>query len=265
MELDIYCLSDPGQVREHNEDAVAHDPLSGLAVLADGMGGYNAGEVASGMACAYLADALPRKLKESAKPDEMELRQILQDAVHQANIGIYNAANSNPQYNGMGTTLVVALFRETMVYIGHVGDSRAYRFRDGELVQITRDHSLLQEQLDLGLITPEQAELSLNKNLVTRALGVDSTVQLDIGVHRLAPDDIYLLCSDGLTDMLPDAEMERVLKETGFDLEATAKRLVFKANEAGGRDNISVILVRTRVDLTASGRFFTKLTGWLKT
>jgi protein phosphatase len=264
MELDIYSLSDPGLVREHNEDAVSHDPLSGLAVLADGMGGYNAGEVASGMACSYLAEALPRKLRESSRLDEMELRQILQDAVQEANLGIFNAANSNPQYSGMGTTLVLALFYGEQIYIGHVGDSRAYRFRQGELQQLTRDHSLLQEQLDLGLITPEQAELSMNKNLVTRALGVEPNVQLEVGVHRVAPEDIYLLCSDGLTDMLSDEEIERALQETGFDLEATAKRLIFKANEAGGRDNISVVLTRVKIDLSASGRFLTRLTGWLK-
>ncbi len=260
----MYCLTDPGQVREHNEDSVAHDPLAGFVVLADGMGGYNAGEVASGMATAYLNAEVPRLLKQRPRWDEIDLRQMLQDAVSQANIGIYNAANSNPQYSGMGTTLVLGVFMRESLYVGHVGDSRAYRFRNGQLDQLSRDHSLLQEQLDLGLITPEQAEKSSNKNLVTRALGVDPQVELEINVHAVQVDDIYLLCSDGLTDMLADAEIRRVLAETGFDLEAAAKRLVFKANEAGGRDNISVILVKAKLNPMASGRFISRIAGWLK-
>jgi PPM family protein phosphatase len=264
MELEMYCLTDPGQVREHNEDSVAHDPLAGFVVLADGMGGYNAGEVASGMATAYLNAEVPRLLKQKTRWEDLELRQMLQDAASQANIGIYNAANSNPQYSGMGTTLVLAVFVREQIYVGHVGDSRAYRFRDGQLTQVSRDHSLLQEQLDLGLITPEQAEKSSNKNLVTRALGVDPQVELEVNAHALQVDDIVLICSDGLTDMLNDADIQRVLVETGFDLEATAKRLVFKANEAGGRDNISVILVKTKINPMASGRFISRLTGWLK-
>jgi PPM family protein phosphatase len=264
MDLEMFCLTDPGQVREHNEDSVAHDPLSGFAVLADGMGGYNAGEVASGMATAYLNAEIPRLLRQKTKWEDLDLRQLLQDATSQANIGIYNAANSNPQYSGMGTTLVMGVFAKDQAYIGHVGDSRAYRFRAGHLEQISRDHSLLQEQLDLGLITPEQAETSSNKNLVTRALGVDPQVDLEVNSHALMADDIVMLCSDGLTDMLNDAEIQKVLTEMAYDLDAASARLVLKANEAGGRDNISVVLIRVKIRPSGGGKFFSKLTGWLK-
>jgi PPM family protein phosphatase len=264
MELDIYSLSDPGRVRELNEDAVVHDMIAGIAVLADGMGGYNAGEVASGMACTTLGEELPKKLSWKASHDSIELHQLLQDAVQTANMSIYRAANDNAQYAGMGTTLVMALFHGHYIYVGHVGDSRAYRFRGNELQQLTRDHSLLQEQLDLGLITPEEAQYSLNKNLVTRALGVEPQVVLEINEYRLEDEDVYLLCSDGLTDMLSDEEIERTLTETGFDLEATAQRLIFKANEAGGRDNISVILLKVKALGAQNASFFHKLSGWLK-
>jgi PPM family protein phosphatase len=265
MELDIYSLSDPGRVRELNEDAVLHDLISGIAVLADGMGGYNAGEVASSMACTTIGEELPKRLRWKANHDSIELHQLLQESVQAANLDIYRAANENEQYSGMGTTLVMALFRGSQVYIGHVGDSRAYRFRAGELQQLTRDHSLLQEQLDLGLITPEEAQYSLNKNLVTRALGVEPQVILEINEHRVEAQDIYMLCSDGLTDMLSDNEIERTITETGFDLDATAQRLVFKANEAGGRDNISVIFLKVKAFEAVAGTLLNRLSGWFKT
>jgi protein phosphatase len=264
MELDIYSLSDPGRVRELNEDAVLHDMIAGMAVLADGMGGYNAGEVASGMACTTIGEELPKKLRWKTQFDSVELHQLLQDAVQTANLAIYRSANENEQYSGMGTTLVMALFHGAHIYVGHVGDSRAYRYRAGELQQLTRDHSLLQEQLDLGLITPEEAQYSLNKNLVTRALGVEPQVVLEVNEHRVEDQDIYLLCSDGLTDMLSDEEIERTITETGFDLDATARRLVFKANEAGGRDNISVILLKVKALGATNASFLNKLSGWFK-
>jgi protein phosphatase len=164
--------------------------------------------------------------------------------VDNANRAIFNAANSNPQYAGMGTTLVVALFRDNRLLVGHVGDSRAYRLRGGRLQQITRDHSLLQEQIDAGLITPEQAAFSANKNLVTRAVGVEDTVLLETHQHDVQPGDVYLLCSDGLSDMLDDDTIAQILQAQA-PLDAACKALIEAANDAGGKDNISVILVRT--------------------
>jgi protein phosphatase len=165
--------------------------------------------------------------------------------VDNANRAIFNAANSNPQYAGMGTTLVVGVFRDSRLLMGHVGDSRAYRLRAARLVQITHDHSLLQEQIDSGLITPEQAAFSANKNLVTRAVGVEDTVLLETHLHDVLPGDTYLLCSDGLSDMLDDESIAQLL-QANESLSEAANALVDAANDAGGKDNISVILARVR-------------------
>ena len=244
MSFEFFCLTDPGRARDNNEDSVAVDERAALAVLADGMGGYNAGEIASSMATSFIKSELGRWLTEAASnASDTDVRRAMDICVDNANRAIYNAANSNPHYAGMGTTLVVAVFREGRLLVGHIGDSRGYRLRAGHLTQITRDHSLLQEQIDAGLITPEQAAFSANKNLVTRAVGVEDTVLLETHLHDVQPGDLYLLCSDGLSDMVPDAEIEAILDRT-TELAEAGNRLVAAANEAGGRDNIAVVLVR---------------------
>jgi protein phosphatase len=196
------------------------------------------------MATSFIRSELGRWLEAASEnATDAEVRRAMDICVDNANRAIFNAANSNPQYAGMGTTLVVAVFREGRLLLGHVGDSRAYRLRGGRLVQATHDHSLLQEQIDAGLITAEQASLSANKNLVTRAVGVEDTVLLETHVHEVMPDDIYLLCSDGLSDMLDDETIAQVLR--GQDsLAARGAALISAANEAGGKDNIAVILAR---------------------
>jgi protein phosphatase len=156
---------------------------------------------------------------------------------------VYQAAHDNTQYSGMGTTLVAGVFRGSDLIIGHIGDSRCYRLRQGELVQITRDHSLLQEQIDAGLLTPEQAALSMNKNLVTRALGADDSVLLEVREHRVEAGDLYLMCSDGLSDMIRDPDIARILQQP-LEPEQRTKALVDTANAHGGRDNITVLLVQ---------------------
>jgi protein phosphatase len=256
MTIELFAAVDPGRARSNNEDSVAIDEVATLAVLADGMGGYNAGEVASNMATNFIHTELGRWLREaSAQASDAEVRRAMDICVDNANRAIFNAANANPQYAGMGTTLVVAVFRDNRLLVGHVGDSRAYRLRNGRLQQITRDHSLLQEQIDAGLITPEQAAFSANKNLVTRAVGVEDTVLLETHQHEVLPGDLYLLCSDGLSDMLDDTGIAQLLQ--GDDsLEQTSRTLIDAANDAGGKDNISVILVR------ASGGASTSLRSW---
>ena len=246
MHLEFHSVIDRGRIRTNNEDAVAIDEAAGLFVLADGMGGYNAGEVASGMATAFIARELGRWLAD-APPEvgDLDVRRAMDICVDNANRAIFNAANSNPQYAGMGTTLVVAVFRDNRLLVGHVGDSRAYRLRGGRLQQITRDHSLLQEQIDAGLITPEQAAFSANKNLVTRAVGVEDTVLLETHLHDVLPGDTYLLCSDGLSDMLDDESIAQLLQSSDA-LTEVAAALVDAANDAGGKDNISVVLARVR-------------------
>ncbi|MBZ8141408.1 protein phosphatase [Rubrivivax gelatinosus] len=245
MTTEFFSGVDTGRARSNNEDSVAIDAEALLAVLADGMGGYNAGEVASQMATSFIVRELGRWLREAgAQASDGDVRRAMDICVDNANRAIFNAANANPQYAGMGTTLVVAVFRDNRLILGHVGDSRAYRMRGGRLQQISRDHSLLQEQIDAGLITPEQAAFSSNKNLVTRAVGVEDTVLLEMHVHDVLAGDLYLMCSDGLSDMLDDAAIGRLLAACGDSLEAGCRTLIDAANDAGGRDNISVVLAR---------------------
>lgn len=242
MIYEICTQTDPGLARDNNEDAVAFDPSTRLCILADGMGGYNAGEVASGMAVAFIRSELGRWLAQAGgDANAREVRRAMDICVDNANHSVFNAANSNPQYAGMGTTLVVGVFQADRLVIGHIGDSRCYRLRGQVFQQITKDHSLLQEQLDAGLITPQQALTSVHKNLVTRALGVEDTVLLEVNEHRVEAGDIHLMCSDGLSDMVLDADIAAILAGPGT-LTEKADRLVVAANENGGRDNISVAL-----------------------
>lgn len=242
MIYEICTQTDPGLARDNNEDAVAFDPTTRLCILADGMGGYNAGEVASGMAVAFIRSELGRWLGQAGSDaNAREVRRAMDICVDNANHSVFNAANSNPQYAGMGTTLVVGVFQADRLVIGHIGDSRCYRLRGDVFQQITKDHSLLQEQLDAGLITPQQALTSVHKNLVTRALGVEDTVLLEVNEHRVEAGDIYLMCSDGLSDMVLDAGIAAILASSGT-LSEKAERLVITANDNGGRDNISVVL-----------------------
>ena len=244
--FEYFSATDTGRARNNNEDSVAVDAATALIVLADGMGGYNAGEVASSMASSFICSELGRWLTEASETaTDAEVRRAMEICVENANRAIFNAASSNPQYTGMGTTLVVGVFRTGRLLLGHVGDSRGYRLRAGRLAQLTHDHSLLQEQLDSGLITPEQAVFSANRNLVTRAVGVEDTVLLETHLHEVLPGDTYLLCSDGLSDMLDDEAITQLLDERD-GLDETARALIDAANEAGGKDNISVVLARAR-------------------
>jgi PPM family protein phosphatase len=236
--------TDPGRARENNEDSVAYDDDARLGVLADGMGGYNAGEIASGMATAFIKSEMARWLSEAGRHAKIrEIRRALEICVDNANRSIFNAANSNSQYHGMGTTLVVAVFQDEKLMLGHIGDSRCYRLRAGSLEQITKDHSLLQEQIDAGLLTAEQAATSSYKNLVTRALGVDDTVALELHEHDVQSGDLYVMCSDGLSDMVDDVEIASIVDKEST-MEQMTEELISAANEHGGRDNISVLLVQ---------------------
>ncbi len=268
--LEIVRLTDVGQRRDHNEDAVASDIETGLVVLADGMGGYKAGEVASEIAVLTLVAELREGLLElpigKRDPDTGLLGEsiVLRNAVAKANSAIYNVSQSQPQCAGMGTTLVTAVFTDNRVCVGHIGDSRLYRLRGEDFQQITEDHSLLNEQLKSGLITPEQAKVSNNKNLVTRALGIDPTVDLELHEHEAQPGDIYLLCSDGLSDLVEDEEIQLTLTALSANLELAAHQLVQMANDNGGKDNISVILVRPLKPFPAERGWLDRLLGWFR-
>ena len=244
MNYEFCTRTDPGLARENNEDSVAVDEATHLGILADGMGGYNAGEIASGMATTFIKSELGRWLAQAGRQaNAREVRRAMEICVDNANRSIFNAANSNPQYSGMGTTLVLGVFQDARVMLGHIGDSRCYRLRGGEIVQITKDHSLLQEQMDAGLITAEQAATSSNKNLVTRALGVEDAVLLEVNEHRVEPGDLFMMCSDGLSDMVDDQGIAKIMANEG-SLEEKVAQLIDAANANGGRDNISVLLAR---------------------
>ena len=248
--LEIISVSDPGRVRGHNEDCIESRPDIGVVVLADGMGGYNAGEVASGMATSSIATGFAQvwtteRIGKLSRDDAAALSQsVLQEQVSIANRAIYDAAQNDPHCAGMGTTLVACVYHDNFLTVGHIGDSRLYRLRNDALEQITRDHSLLQEQIDSGLITKEDARQSQNKNLVTLALGIDPEVEAEIHTYDVLEGDIYLLCSDGLNDMIEDDEIQMTMIALRTNLGLTAQQLVQAANDAGGRDNVSVMLVR---------------------
>lgn len=266
--IEIVTRSDPGMVRTNNEDSVCANATAGLAILADGMGGYNAGEVASGMATALLGTEIEAALegqdlfrsdRESGQP---WVYSLLQAQIAKTNTAIYQAAQSQPQYAGMGTTLVMAIFADNRMVVAHIGDSRLYRLRGEEFSQVTRDHSFLQEQIDGGLITKEQARHAQGKNLVLRALGVDPHVEPEIHDYDVEPGDVYLLCSDGLNDMVEDDEIAMALQALSANLELCSMQLVQMANDNGGRDNVSVILVKIKDDFAVPRGWRSLLKSW---
>jgi len=243
-QLEIHGLTDEGLVRDHNEDYISWVAKSGLVILADGMGGHNAGEVASELAVTCITDALEEVLSPDIKDTcEMDFEEVVHEAVVYANDEINLHSKTHPECTGMGTTVVMALFHSDSVILANVGDSRIYRFRKGELQQVTSDHSLVQEMIDNGYMSEDEAQNSTNRNLITRALGIAEEVKVDVARHAIEKDDIYLLCSDGLSDMVTDDLIFSSLVKTRQNLERGAEDLVALAKDHGGHDNVSVILV----------------------
>ncbi len=253
MNYTFFAQTDPGLVRSNNEDSFAFDEACQVAVLADGMGGYNAGEVASGMTTTFIKSELVRWLSSQPRPiDTQHVARFMEHCILMTNRSILNAAISNIQYAGMGTTLVVGVFLGSILVLAHVGDSRCYRLRLGVLEQITKDHSMLQEQVDAGVLTAAQAAVAPGKNLLTRALGVEDVVKVEIHQHQVQANDIYLMCSDGLTDMLDVAGVAAIVSNAA-PLSAMAAELVTQAKAHGGRDNITVLLAQAAEDMTKPG------------
>ncbi len=245
LRYEFCAVTDRGQVRANNEDSVAFHVPARLALLADGMGGYNAGEVAAAMATSLVGDELALWLAQWGQDAALSgVRRALAACIDSANRAILDASLSNPAYAGMGTTLVVGAFHDTHLTLAHIGDSRCYRLRGGVLQQITKDHSWLQEQIDAGVMTPQQAAVSGCRNLVTRALGVDLIAEPDINEFAVRPGDLFILCSDGLTDMVDDEDLAS-LARMPIALEDKAQQMVSLANALGGRDNVSVVLVQS--------------------
>jgi serine/threonine protein phosphatase PrpC len=258
-------LTDVGMVRDHNEDAIGSMHDAGLYVLADGMGGYNAGEVASSIAVKTVIDLVDEACKRedrAAIEDEtgfMRQTIVLRDAISRANKIIHQTAQSHQGCEGMGTTIVACLFYDDTISIAHVGDSRLYRVRQGKLEQITMDHSLLQELVDRGFYTREEAERSTNRNYVTRALGVEAGVDVEIQEVPVEPEDIFLLCSDGLCDMVDDEEIHLTISTFSANLDTVGQQLIQLSNEHGGKDNVSIIIAQALEPFPAKVSLLSKL------
>ncbi len=261
IHLECAQLSDKGMVRTFNEDNVLCDRENGLFVLADGMGGYKAGDVASSMAAQIIQQKI---VQGGATSADDSYESGLVNAIASANSQIYRAARLNRDFEKMGTTVVVAHFHDDVLSVAHVGDSRLYRMRRGKMEALTLDHSLLQEQITLGLISPEEARLSHNRNLVTRALGAEGAVVVDTQRFAVEEGDIYLLCSDGLNDMVNDEDIALALSTLSIKLPLAAEILVQMANDNGGHDNVSVILIRASSQSVDKAGLTSRLFGWLK-
>jgi len=237
MKIHVKGRTDVGSKRKNNEDAFIVLPDREVASVADGMGGAAAGEVASRI----FVDTVNEFFLHLAPRSEEEVKAAVSEAFTQGNARIIHEARANPEYQGMGCTAELIGFFEDRYVVGHVGDSRTYLFRDDELRQITKDHSLVQHQLDQGLISKEDARNHAMKNVVLRALGIDPALSLDIVRGRALADDMFLLCSDGLSDMLPDTEIGAILSR-GVSLDEKVDMLIDGALAAGGRDNVTVVL-----------------------
>jgi protein phosphatase len=243
--------TDLGLKREINEDSLFVDHNLGLFIVLDGIGGHQAGEVASQLGLTTIKENVKRKLENHDGEIVAEYNQdfspeanILTDSLILANRAIFEAANSDTTCRGMGTTAATLLVGQSNVAIAHVGDSRIYLIRENAIERLTEDHSLVMEQVKRGLITEEQAEQSGMKNIITQALGADTIVNPTVDELVPLPDDIFLLCSDGLTDLVTDEEILEIVYNNPDSLDRACEASIAKANERGGKDNITAVLVK---------------------
>lgn len=236
-------LSDVGRCRKANQDQFLVDDALGAYAIADGMGGHAAGEVASDLAIRALSASVRRRWAEQGPWGPQEAGELLRDAVNEGNRLICDSVQGRSEWRGMGTTAVVLLMAAGTAVIGHVGDSRAYLLRDRKLRQLTSDHSWVNEQVKLGLLTHEQAQRHPMRNIVTRALGNQSRVEVDLVEEPVCPGDVFVLCSDGLNGMLSDDEIGEILAASPDSPIAACRALVERANARGGEDNITVVVI----------------------
>ena len=255
MQLEAYAHTDTGPVREHNEDSMLIDLEAGVFVVADGMGGHAAGEVASALA----VEAVHATLVGARDPDETRLvrehetddpadilRERLRYAMNQASIRIRRESELRAETKGMGTTLVVLVIDGDQAHLAHVGDSRAYLFRDGRLVRLTRDHTVVQQEVDMGHVTPEMARHAAYKHILTQSVGYHGPVEPDTTTRWVEPGDVFVLCSDGMTDPMDDEVIRKIIADTPIDLLANV--LVDEAIKNGTEDNVTVVVVGVRED-----------------
>ncbi len=244
-------LTDVGMKRNHNEDNYELVPDQGLFIVADGMGGHASGEVASQIAvetvCKFFRDAsedgdITWPYKEDKNRTYTE--NLFVNSVRYANLRVFEKASEDARYKGMGTTFVGMAIRDGRHYVAHVGDSRCYRVRDGQLAQVTEDHSLLNDYKKMARLTPEEEKNFPHKNIIVRALGMKESVLVDIGVEAVQPDDIFILCSDGLNGEVEDRDIQSLILEHKDDLDAMCRALIRRACDNGGKDNVTVVAVK---------------------
>jgi protein phosphatase len=246
MSFRVGAATDIGRKRSQNQDNIASCPEIGLFVVADGMGGHRGGETASAMA----VQVIPEVVRASVGKGDWNSRELISEAILEANNRIFERSQNQPQLQGMGTTTVSFLFKGNTLTIGHVGDSRAYFFRDGALWQMTRDHSLVQEKLRAGMITRAEVKTDRMKNVITRSVGFEMDVNVETYEMEVQPGDVFLLCSDGLSGLVEDDQIAEILRDRlkserqdSTALEEAVRALITAANSNGGDDNISTILV----------------------
>jgi protein phosphatase len=246
FQVKIAGFTDTGLKRQRNQDHIGFDQDLGIAVLADGMGGHQSGEIASQMAVESVLEKLQSicEPKPTKSKTGSQLLDYVSNTISYSNSMIYQAAETVEEQRGMGTTLVAVMIQDSQIYAGHVGDSRLYLYRADSLRRITKDHSLVQDLIDRGFYTEEEARSANVGHIVTRALGTKAQVEVDTLQHDLKASDVFLLCSDGLSDMVAGWQIQEILKEQSSNLERAAKTLISKANRNGGKDNISVILMQ---------------------
>lgn len=240
--MKIVAKTDKGLVRESNQDAYAVGELPGevaWAVVCDGMGGAAGGNIASALAVKVISDKITASYNEKMR--SASIKNLLDSAITAANIEVYDMAYSRNDLNGMGTTVVAVIVRNSVAYIAHAGDSRAYTVKDYDVQQVTVDHSLVQNLVDRGEITKEQAEHHPNKNVITRAVGVDKRIDIDYSEVELDNNETLILCTDGLSNYVTNDEMVEDIKDGQYY--AFADRLVKRANKNGGGDNITVVAI----------------------
>ena len=267
MAVEMYAMTDVGRKRNHNEDCVGTGLSNSFAILADGMGGHNAGEVASALAVDIISQQLKERLPTLA-PAEIDEETglagesvLIREAIKAANNAIFQMARQRAECRGMGTTVLAATFYANRISVAHVGDSRMYRFRGDTLSHVTEDHSLLRENIRRGLISESDARNSRIKNIVTRALGLEPDVEAELVEYTVQAGDIYLMCSDGLTDVVEDEDIRQTLLAGRNNLRKTCRKLIDLANAAGGPDNISVILAQTDGNSSVSKGLISRLFG----
>ena len=267
VSIEAVGLSDAGNVRQFNEDRIVLAPEIGVVAIADGMGGHRAGEVASQLAAQVVVDRLRAALgRAGTTQSQHSPLLVLDESINQANRSILEAARADTTRVGMGTTLAVAVFHPRGATIAHVGDSRIYRLRGGKLALLTRDDSLLRQQLERGLIDARDVADSHNRSLVTQALGIAEVVDAHALEVDAIPGDVFLLCSDGLNDLVDDADLELIVASLKGNLPLAAQVLVQTAKDNGGYDNISVILVRiaARTLPARPSGWLARATDWLR-